>query len=569
VSAGPGQFARAAGLALACAGAFGCGAPKQVASPRRLEAPQVQPGAKAEAIGAEGRRWVAAEASKAVEQGAGPLAIVTADAASEGDRVGGFVTLPKRECLLVYARGSEGVDDLDLFAYADDGSIVGSDEATDPRPSLLLCPPLPGRAYVFARVASGRGFVTLGAHLVPADATTGVARAFNVRSRREGNPTAEAWPGLEAKTQALRRQLGGHWEERRRTAAPLDAQTPTRLSAPLEAGECVATLALLGEGVGPVELLALDGEGRVVGRATDRVRERSVLVCSSVATSVTFEARPHGGAGIGVFVFLYSADRGADLIARPDRIDLYPVADVAAGRSALAEKLRASGYGAPTPTPPAQAEVGRRTSTPIALAGGCSRVDVVGGAPLAGVVAEAWSESGALLGSGEGGGGASIFVCAPAGKARVEVEATARPGPFAIEVRREPKAPPALVQAGLAAGRLLSRLNAGADAVSAAQLGDLRALPLDVAQRRSFEARVPERRCLEIGAAVGAGASGIELRVLDAANGAELARGRGPYATATRVCAGERAKALTVEARVATGKGDALVASRTVEPPPR
>ncbi|HEU4410685.1 MAG TPA: hypothetical protein VFS43_35855 [Polyangiaceae bacterium] len=554
---------------LAGVGALGCGAPRPAEAPRALEAPRVERGAKGEALGSEGRRWVGGEVAKAAAEGAGPLSVVAAEAASDGDRVGGFVALPKRECLLLYARGSEGIEDLDLFAYGEDGALVGADEAPDPRPSLLLCPPLPGRAYAFARVASGRGFVALGAHLVPVEAATRVARAFNVRSRREGNPAAEAWPGLDVKVQALRRQLGGRWEERRRSAALLDARSPTRLSTPLEAGECVAALSLPGEGVGPVELLALDGEGRVAGRATERVRDRSVLVCSSVATSVTFEARPHGGAGVGAFVFLYSGERGADLVARPDRIDLYPSGDVAAARAALAARLRAAGYGAPGSATLGQAEVGRRVSTPVALGAGCSRVDVVGGAPLAGVVAEAWSEAGALLASGEGGGGAALFVCAPAGKVRVEVEATARPGPFAIEVRREAQAPPALAQGGLAAGRLLGRFNAGADAVSAAQLGDLRPLSLDAAQRRAFDARVPERRCLEVGAAVGGGATGVELRLLDGAGGAELARGRGPYATAARVCAGERPRALSVEVRLGAGKGEAVVASRPFDPPAR
>ncbi|MCU0681368.1 MAG: hypothetical protein MUF34_03760 [Polyangiaceae bacterium] len=548
----------------------GCTPRRPVEAPRALEAPRVERGSKGEGLAPEGRRLVAAEVARAASQGAGPLAVVASDVASESDRVGGFVSLPKRECLLVYARGSEGVDDLDLFAYSDDGALVGADEATDPKPSLLLCPPLPGRAYVAARVASGRGFVALGAHLVPIESATGVARAFNVRSRREGNPTADAWPGLDVKVQALRRQLGGRWEERRRAAVMLDARAPTRLSAPLEPGECAAVLATPGEGVGPIELLVLDGEGRVVGRATERVRDRSVLVCSSAATSVTVEARPHGGAGIAAMTFLYSGEQGADLVTRPDRIDLYPAADVATGRVALAARLRAAGYGAPTATANGQAEVGRRASIPVALGAGCSRLDVVGGAPLAGVVAEAWSEAGALLARGEGGGGAALFVCAPAGRVRIEVEATARPGPFAIEARREAGAPAALGPGGVAAGRLLTRFNAGADVVAASQLVEIHALPLDATQRRTFEVRVPERRCLELDAAVGAGASGVELRLLEgAAPGVEIARGRGPYATAARACAGERARALTVEVRLGAGKGDAMVAGRVSEPPAR
>jgi hypothetical protein len=563
--AGAWAVAAAASAALAA-----CSARRPAEAPRPLGAPRVERAASGR--GPDASPWLAAEAAKAVAIGAGPLAVVASDAASDGDRVGGFVSLPRRECLLVYARGSEGVDDLDLFAYADDGALVAADEAPDSRPSLLLCPPLPARAYVATRVASGRGFASVGAHLVPVEGAERAARAFGVRGRREGNPAAEAWPGLDVKVQALRRQLGGRWDERRRTAVLLDAQTPTRLSVPLEAGECTAVLATPGEGVGPVELLVLDGEGRVAGRAGERVRDRSALACSSVATTVTVEARPHGGAGIGALVFLYSNESGADLVARPDRIDLFPSGDVGAGRAALAARLRAGGYGAPAAGAAGQAEVGRRASAAVALAAGCSRVDVVGGAPLAGVVAEAWSESGALLARGEGGGSAALFVCSAAAmRARVEVEATARPGPFAVEVRREPSPPPALAAGGLAAGRLLARLNAGADAVAASALAEARSLPVDVAQRRAFEARVPERRCVEFAAAVGAGASGVEVRLLDgpAPGGAELGRGRGPYATATRLCAGERARPVTVEVRLGAGRGDVVVASRAFDPPAR
>ncbi len=104
-----------------------------------------------------GTTWVEREAALATSYGAGALHIAATEVAADGDRVGGFVAIPSEECLLAYARGSPGIDDLDLYAYGDDGSVLGADEAADPHPALVICPPHPTRAYIVARVAAGRG----------------------------------------------------------------------------------------------------------------------------------------------------------------------------------------------------------------------------------------------------------------------------------------------------------------------------------------------------------------------------------------------------------------------------
>ena len=50
-----------------------------------------------------------------------------------------------------------GVEDVDLFVYADDGTSYGSDEAPDKRPTLMVCPGEAQRLYVVARIAQGNG----------------------------------------------------------------------------------------------------------------------------------------------------------------------------------------------------------------------------------------------------------------------------------------------------------------------------------------------------------------------------------------------------------------------------
>jgi hypothetical protein len=97
----------------------------------------------------------------------------------------------------------------------------------------------------------------------------------------------------------------------------------------------------------------------------------------------------------------------------------------------------------------------------LELPAGCARVDVVAGKPLADVLAELWDDRGALLGEGRGGAVASLFTCGAGGPARLDVEALARPGPFAVEVRKDKAAPAVLAAHPVAAGRLLARMNAG------------------------------------------------------------------------------------------------------------
>ena len=70
-------------------------------------------------IGAKGRA-----------EGALSLVVVASGVGAEGDKLGGFVELPQGRCVLVFARGSKGVADIDLFAFADDGASIAADESS-------------------------------------------------------------------------------------------------------------------------------------------------------------------------------------------------------------------------------------------------------------------------------------------------------------------------------------------------------------------------------------------------------------------------------------------------------
>lgn len=508
-------------------------------------------------------RFLSRDAELAIGEGAGPLVVVAADVGSDGDRVGSFVLPPREGCLLAYARGSEGIDDLDLFAYSDDGTPLVVDEAPDPRPAILLCAPQPTRAYLAARIVAGRGIVAVGAHVVPAAASEKVGRALRARGGPPDAAQAEVWPGLDAKVGEARRDLGGAWDEVRRVAVPLDPRAPTRVSSPIEAGRCLSVFVTPAEEVNQLELTLVDGEGRLVGRAVERGRDRLAVVCSSIQTALTAELRPHLGAGMAAVV-IARAKPGSepDIAAYAERLDAFPSRELGIARAALTQRLTAAGYGPPAAQATGRAEAGRKTSVPVTLTKGCSRIDVIAGAPLAGLSGDAWDESGNLLGRGEGGPGVTLFTCGEGGKARVDAEATARPGPFAVEVRVEKRPPPALVAAGVAGARVLARFHARGELVAAEKISDFFAGKLDADKMETVDLTIPVRRCAEVAAGLGRGVSGVDVRIADTATSEELGSGRGVSSASARVCAEGTPRAVRVELRATNGRGDFLRAIR-------
>lgn len=518
------------------------------------------------APGAAAQKLLFTAATAATAAGAGALSVVAAELAAEGDRVGAFVEPPEGACLLAVARGAEGVDDVDLLSFNDEGTPLAVDEATDPSPALLLCPPHPGRVYLMARVMSGRGLVAVGALPVPLTAALRVGKALNARGRPGASGReAEAWPGLDEKSAALRRGVGGQWREVRRAAVPAEARAPGHLTEPIEAGRCLLIQATPSDETSDIDAQILDAEGRSLARASEVGRDRAAIVCASTPTSVSVELRPRIGAGVAAVVLSRSvAGSEADISARIERVDAFPVGTADEALARLGARLKAAGYGAPAGRAQGAARANQKSTAAVTLPPGCARVDVVGGAPLAGLVAELWSEQGQLWGRGEGGGAAPLFACGPGGRARLEVEAQLRPGPFSVEVRSE-GADAAL--AGLAGGRLLSRLNASGDIVRAAALQGAQRVQLTPQAAGQAHFRVPEGRCLEVGAALGPGGAGVELRLLDGTSRDELAQGAAAWATAARVCV-VNATDLSAEVRLSSGKAEAIVAGRLVGSPP-
>ncbi|HEX9619965.1 MAG TPA: hypothetical protein VF989_07520 [Polyangiaceae bacterium] len=516
---------------------------------------------------------VTAEAQKA---GASTPVLVSVGAGAAGDRVAGTVTAPDTECVLVVARAAASVDDIDLFVYGDDGAVLGSDEGPDKTPALVVCPPHPGRLYLMARIAAGQGIVSVSAQQVEPSAAKRVAnrvKAYNSEARERQR--LEAWPGLEERLAAHRHLIGASWQDVRRVALPLDARVPTHVTASVDQDRCLDALVFPSDEVSHLELLAMDTDGRIVARASASGRERFLVVCSPHPGNLTFEVRPHAGRGLAVLLLSRTVPGSeADLDPDAPRAELMPLGDLAHARRALADSLEHAGYDRGRLLFTGAAPVGAKTSVPLSLGAGCSRLDVVSGTPLRGISAWLWNEQGALIGHAKSGGKGVLFACGKGERARLDLEALTRAGPVAVELRKEDATPELLRRYPLAAGRLLARMVAYGVIKTASQVGAPRAIQLEPSRLESIDVLVPVGRCVDVTLALGPDASGAEVRLVttdpkgsEAGEIAELALSRGTYATSARACAlGRGTIHARAELRAATGNTIGLVATRMLAP---
>src|SRR5690606_20131540 len=277
------------------------------------------------------------------------------------------VNVPAGLCALVFARGGESVEDIDLYVYGDDGTQFGSDEAADAEPNVLVCVETGTRLYVSARVAAGRGLVALGVQEVPRERAPAVARSLKIRGF--GTPDqaeVEAWPGLAEAIAVHRRRMGGTWEDQRRVALPVDARITTRVSARVAAGTCLDALALTTEEVVQLDLEVLDETGRIFGRSPGGL-PRTLLVRSEGDADITYQLRPHQGRGLAVLA-LSSTRRGSEMDIDPEipRALLIP--------PRLAQATHAKATTLPRGALRGSGRLGGRDSVTVDWPGGCGRL---------------------------------------------------------------------------------------------------------------------------------------------------------------------------------------------------
>jgi hypothetical protein len=335
----------------------------------------------------------------------------------------------------------------------------------------------------------------------------------------------------------------------------------------VEAGRCLDVLVVPADEVAHLDVAIIDIEGRIVARAAAMGRDRAVILCSPAATPVTLEVRPQAGRGV-VAVLLSRSTEGASVEAQGLRFELAPSAELAVLRDKNAARLEAAGYQKAKVVGSGTLEVGRRASVQLDLPDGCHRLDVLGGTPVRGLEAWLWNNTGALVATGRATGQVTLHACTPRTRARLDLEPLTRPGRFAVELRAEPDAPPLLAAHPLAASRLLARMTERGLIQSARQVGGVQRVALSAVQLQGVDVLVPMGRCVDVTLALGPGAVGTEVRLVERRTGEELDLGRGTYVANARGCALNRAGSLEARAelRAVTGQTDALVATRMLAP---
>ncbi|WP_394827529.1 hypothetical protein [Pendulispora albinea] len=521
--------------------------------------------------------------ARALKLGAGPLAMLSAGEQVEGERIGGFFEAPENACLLAYARGSTTIDDLDVVAFAEEGNPIAADQAPDAHPTILVCPPHPGRMYIAAHVANGEGLVGIGAHIVPVARAAEIGRAFGARgSHGDGTRAAEAWPGLDDRLRTHRQAVGGTWEDFRRVAVRVDSRSQANVAFPVEANQCIHVVVVPDEDVALLEVEALDDAGRVVARAHEGLKEPNFVLCSPVAFEGVLTVRPHVGNGLAAVVLARTKGEGArEFSGRASVVWTASPLSLDLARTARNAELTRAGYAAPTSTRNGQLVLGRRLTVPLDLppqTGGpsaCARVDVVGGAPLALVEANIWAapsasapsasssdSGGALLASGEGTGSTTLFVCGRT-KAQIELETRGRPGPFSVLVRPERWQNALFAAHPLAATRMLARAAVGESLVHEGVVAGVKHVTLDPARRVTYAMTAGPGQCVRIAVGIDGEGSGVELRLFDAATSEELDRAAGEKGVSARACAPPSSpRSLRIEMRGTAGKPEAIVGER-------
>lgn len=501
-----------------------------------------------------------AVAERVMSEGASELHVVATGAAAEGDRVGGFVQVKPDMCLVSYARGSKGVEDLDILVFDDEGASLMADQTLGAAPGVVLCPPHAERMYLLARVASGQGVIALGAHAVKPERAQAVAIHLGARmTQEEGRgPQQSAWPGLEERVERRRSDLGGKWLELGRAARPVSQRAPTYVSTSLPAATCLDVMVIPNEEVRGLQVNLQDEQGMVIGRAIEQGEDRVALVCSPVDTTISVEVRPLRGHGMAAVVLSRSeAGTEKELAALPDarRVgSMLPLPELAQRTEAAlgphySVKKKLVGRG--------PLQIGATVSHRHRLAAGCTRLDILAGAPLTSVRASLWS-SDILWSRAEGGEQATVFGCTDRPTdVEVEVEGQGGPGQHLVEARWAAEASPQLLANPVAAARLLGRLNAGANVVLPSMLQDVRDVEVNQDSRHTLPYSIAQGTCQTMVVALNPLASGVTLWLKE---GQEIVeRGHGGEVASVRRCAQDRPLRGEAHVTVSAGQSRALV----------
>jgi hypothetical protein len=548
-----------------------------------LLAPSCRPAAPRPALDAADRGLAEAvellmgeDVRAALELGADEPALALTGTGISGDSLGAFVDIAEGRCGLLLGRGTRGVQDVDVFVFADDGTVLASDEAPSKDATLLVCPARASRVYASSRLAAGFGLYGLTLQSIHPERAARLGDRFGVAPGKsaEVSELGSNWPGLDERLAEHRRRLGGSWETLRKVALPVDPRAYVDVSASVEAGTCMDLYLTPSDDVAHLELEVLDASGRWIGSGEARGMDRNLMVCSSEPREIAIRSRPHAGRGLAALVV--SSSSSAEVGGGTARYDVRPEGDLRSRLVAHDARLARLGYGRSTLLREGSLSTERRISVPLSLAPGCSRLDVLTAAPLRSLRAWLWDPRGQLMADDVGGVDATLFACGPGTNARLDLDTASRGGGFAIQVRHVANAPAVAAANALGMGRLLRLLDARRRLTSFERLPEVQLARVSDSELARVSLLIPAGRCLELSAALDRGVSGLEVRLLDVTSASDESEpesaeiGYGSYAATARMCAVKpaRDRNLVAELRANVGQGAALWVGQIFDPDP-
>jgi hypothetical protein len=356
----------------------------------------------------------------------------------------------------------------------------------------------------------------------------------------------------------------------RKVALAVDARVPAQVAFPLDADSCTDALVVPDEDVGGLDVEAKDDHGRLIARGVSGDRDRALTVCSPSGWNGSLSVRPHVGQGlVAVVLSRGKGDAAKALTVAPDLAWAAAVEPLDKARKERETVLVGAGYGPPQGSEAGALTVGALRSVSATLGkrggGGCWRIDLVGGAPTALVSASVWDEHGALVASSEGPRAAALFACG-GGVVRVDAEARARAGPFAMVWRPEPWTDASFATSPVAAARMLTRTVSGSvPLLLEGAAAGVRAFHALAGHEAAWTETVPAGACTRVDVGAEGEGAGLIGRVVDAASGDELDRGHGAASLELRACApADAPKEVRVSLSVTAGTMNLVAGSRTV-----
>ncbi len=386
-------------------------------------------------------RWLGNDARLAEAAGAERASMIIAEAGAVGDRFTKVVDIDDSSCLLIMARSSERIADIDLYAYAEDGVLIAVDDRPDASPALLICPPHPRHIYVTARIAIGQGVLAVGVQRVPVDKAHRVRMAMHLAAHPVASEAINAiQPDADERLVAHHKVLRGQWTAIAQSTLAVDYRIPTVLGLAIDPGTCVDVLVLTPTTLSGLDVELLDESGRTVGRSVEAEQDESIVACAENRRNVALQFRPHDG--IGTVLVLVSRGSLGSGRAVEQALELTEGVDLEQLAKRVHDENRAMRAEPPQVVARMALVRGQQQRITTRIESGCVRFDVFAGAPSLGVHVRAYSADDELLSNN---GGAQYFplVACARGLVTLVVEAQIRGGPVTVE--KYPEALPSAV----------------------------------------------------------------------------------------------------------------------------